>query len=327
MLDGVFGEAARVISCRLALLASVALAGLTACNGTLPPAPPHALVAPAPAQAPIQACWLEYGTATFPGTYGLAGASDDYHWDVTFSGILLRHPKGDLLLDVGKSTHFSDEVEDQHFLSRQLLKNIQGGGDWRLSVVQALQTVNENPASVKGILLSHIHGDHAGGMMDMPTTPVLLSQTELDFAKAERDKGGFDVVHAHALAVEQRGKGLKIDGPAYENFDSSLDYYGDGSIVIVPMPGHTPGSIGVFVNRSPSERYFHVGDASNTLEAVYKRRGKSVVLEFTDHDGGQADGMVAKLNQLHAQDASVQILPAHDRKAWIRIFGAPSACR
>jgi N-acyl homoserine lactone hydrolase len=313
-----------VIARRACLLfASLSLA---ACEPTLPPASPHAFVASAPHPPPIQVCWVEYATNVQPASYGLAGSSEDVRWDVTFSGLLIRHPKGDVLIDSGRSSHFVEEIETASFLPRQLLRSVQGGGDVVASAPEALRRVGEDPLQLKAIVLSHIHGDHAGGIMDLPGTPVILAPEELAYASQEKNKGGFDVIRAHALAVEARAQPIQFTATPYENFDRSADLYGDGSIVFVPLGGHTPGSIGTFVNRSPEARYFHVGDAVNLLEAVKRRRGKSIILEFTDHDGDQADAGVAKLTQLHAVDPSLVILPAHDREAWRGIFGAPSRC-
>jgi hypothetical protein len=84
--------------------------------------------------------------------------------------------------------------------------------------------------------------------------------------------------------------------------------------------------MGTFVNVSSGLRIFHVGDAVNTLEAMEKRRSKSVTLGITDHDGDLADRTAATIGQLHAQDPGIRILPAHDRKAWIGIFGGPGKC-
>ncbi len=302
----------------------LALLVLAACDPTLPAAPPHANVAPAPHPPPMGLCWLEYARDAMPGSYGLAGASAHEQWELTYSGLLVRHPRGDLLVDAGNSSHFSEEVETAGFVAGFLLKSAQGGHT--VALTEALRRAGEDPAQLDGIALSHVHADHAGGVMDLPKTPVLLSAEELAFAAREKDSGGFHVVQAHARSIEARAKPIAFTKTPYENFDRSADLHGDGSIVFVPLFGHTPGSIGTFVNLSPTVRFFHAGDAVNTLEAIEKRRGKSVLLEVTDHDGAAADAIAAKLNQLHAQDPALVILPAHDRRAWKQAFGAPGSC-
>jgi glyoxylase-like metal-dependent hydrolase (beta-lactamase superfamily II) len=194
------------------------------------------------------------------------------------------------------------------------------------SAVEALGGVGVQPAGLSGIVLSHVHGDHAGGLMELPGVPVLASEEEVAFAAGLKDNGGFHVIKAYAEAIGQRARPIRFAGGPYENFDRSLDWFGDGSVVFVPLFGHTPGSIGTFVNRLPAERIFHVGDAANSTEAIEKRRGKSVILEGTDEDGKRADAVVSRLTQLRGQDPLVRFLPAHDRDAWARVFGAPGRC-
>ena len=303
----------------------LSLLALSAC-GTLPTVPPHANVAPVVRSPPMQVCWVEYATDLRPAGYGLAGESTEEHWDITYSGLLIRHPSGDVLIDAGQSSHFSEEVRTSRFIPGLLLDAFQGGGTLVAHAPVALKAVGEDPSALRAIAISHIHGDHAGGIVDLPGPEVWLSQGELAFLKDEKEKGGFDVIQAQALAIEPRAKAITFAKAPYENLDESADPMGDGSVVFVPLSGHTPGSMGTFVNVSPELRIFHVGDAVNTLEAMEKRRSKSVVLGMTDHDGALADRTAARLGQLHVQDPGLLLLPAHDRKAWLAIFGAPQKC-
>jgi len=305
----------------------VALVALAACDPTLPKAPPHTAIIPKVRSVPLQLCWVEYATDTAPGSYGLAGSSDELEWEITSSGLLIRHPSGHLLIDVGNSSHFADERGTSNFIPGLLQKFIQGSGTVLATAPEALRRVGEEPSLLSAIAISHIHADHAGGVIDLPRTPVILSPEELAFIARERDQGGFHVLEADAKAIVGRARPIRFTSTPYENFDRSADHFGDGSVVFVPLPGHTPGSIGTFVNRSPTERFFHVGDAVNTLEAIDKRRGKSIVLDVTDHDSAEADATAAKLSQLHAADPALKIIPAHDRKAWRLALGQPGTCR
>ena len=67
-------------------------------------------------------------------------------------------------------------------------------------------------------------------------------------------------------------------------FDESADLYRDGSVVVVPLRGHTPGSVGVFVNLSPSRRLFYVGDSVDDEIGFERRVGKPLLLRDTDND-------------------------------------------
>jgi N-acyl homoserine lactone hydrolase len=312
--------APRTLACVISLLS------LTACASTLPAAKPRRHVAPEVRSPPFSVCWLEYANDTQPGGYGLSGSSDEDLWEITFSGLLIRHPRGDLLLDTGQSSHFQEEVSSAGLVSGLLLRAFQGGGTLVSRAPDALRHVGVEPSSLRAIVISHIHGDHAGGAVDLPGTTVLLSPQEIEFMKAEKESGGFDVIKAQAQAIEGRVKPIEFKKVPYASFDESADYFGDGSVVFVPLFGHTPGSVGTFINRSPTERYFHVGDGVNTLEAIEKRRSKSFTLGLTDHDSARADDAAAQIGQLHAQDPALVILPAHDRKAWAALFGTPGTC-
>jgi glyoxylase-like metal-dependent hydrolase (beta-lactamase superfamily II) len=304
-----------------------ALLGVAACSGTLPPAPPHAFVAPAPKGPPLQICWLEYTSAEQPAGYALAGSSTRKKWEVTSSGLLVRHPSGHLLIDVGTSTHFYDEIASAGFVARQYLKLGPGGVLSRKTATAALAEVGETPSQLRAVVISHVHADHAGGLMDLPGVPVLASHLELEFASKRKDRGDFAVVRQHAIELAKRGSPIAFEGGPYETFDASTDYFGDGSVVFVSLPGHTPGSLGTFLSRGAGRRVFHVGDAADSTEAIDKRRGKSFALSWTDSDGEVADVTVAKLRQLREVDPGLSFLPAHDREAWQAVFpGGPGTC-
>lgn len=298
-----------------------------ACSSTLAAAPPHALVVPSPQATPMELCWLEYSHTDKSAGYAHAGSSSRPAWHITASGLLIRHPKGHLLLDLGNSTHFDEELGELGFVERQYRKLGPGGLPTQKSIVQALAEVHELPSQLSGLVVSHVHPDHVGGIDNLPDVPVLLPQEELDYAARMNGRGSFAVTGAHALALARRGKPLTFATAPYETFDTSLDYFGDGSVVFVLLAGHTPGSLGTFVSRDAQRRLFHVGDAVDTTEAIDKRVGKSWALGWTDDDRARADAVVSVLSALHAQDPELRFLPAHDRDAWAALFpSGPGTC-
>jgi N-acyl homoserine lactone hydrolase len=69
----------------------------------------------------MQVCWVEFSTNEKSGGYGLAGRSDRDRWPITYSGLLVRHPQGDLLIDAGNSLHFDEEKKTAGFFAGILL--------------------------------------------------------------------------------------------------------------------------------------------------------------------------------------------------------------
>jgi glyoxylase-like metal-dependent hydrolase (beta-lactamase superfamily II) len=62
-----------------------------------------------------------------------------------------------------------------------------------------------------------------------------------------------------------------FEGGPYLGFPQSHDVYGDGSIVVVPAPGHTPGNVIIFVTLRNGTRYAFVGDLVWQLEGITLR--------------------------------------------------------
>ncbi|HLX39906.1 MAG TPA: MBL fold metallo-hydrolase, partial [Ktedonobacteraceae bacterium] len=120
--------------------------------------------------------------------------------------------------------------------------------------------LNSGRGKLDFALLSHLHWDHVSGIPDIPGVLLRINRVEYDAAR-------YGLFAANNGLVSQLMCDNPIDlfdcaGPAYEGFHSSYDLFGDGSIVLVPLPGHTPGNTGMFINRSNGSRIFLLGDAA-----------------------------------------------------------------
>jgi glyoxylase-like metal-dependent hydrolase (beta-lactamase superfamily II) len=71
-------------------------------------------------------------------------------------------------------------------------------------------------------------------------------------------------------------RAFTFDGPAVWGFPASHDVLGDGSIVAVPLPGHTPGSAGYVVSSGDGARWLFVGDAVWAREGIERPAAKGV---------------------------------------------------
>jgi glyoxylase-like metal-dependent hydrolase (beta-lactamase superfamily II) len=284
----------------------------------LPAAPGHARVAPAISAIPgLAACWVETGK-TF----------SNFSFGSTAGSVLVKHPAGDLLIDTGNSSHFAEEASVYPFWVRLKLKSLAGELNPKVPLPDLLRRIGEDPTKVRRAILSHAHLDHAGGLMDLPQMPVLLTREELQFANDPKVQAKGFTIAAHTqkfppVAVPT----LKFDATPYETFDESADLYKDGSVVVVPLRGHTPGSVGIFVNLSPTRRLFYAGDAVDDERGFEERVGKSLILRDSDNDGALADQIVGRLNDLHQKVPGLAIIPAHGRSAYKKFFpGGPLSC-
>jgi glyoxylase-like metal-dependent hydrolase (beta-lactamase superfamily II) len=115
------------------------------------------------------------------------------------------------------------------------------------------------------------------------------------------------------------------DGPPYENFSVSHDWFGDGSVILVPLPGHTPGSMGVFLNSVEGHRLLFIGDAAWSLDGVALPSHKARPLSLlTDEDPSLLSQTLWRLHHLQAHDRELIIVPAHDSTALQRVLSLGS---
>ena len=109
------------------------------------------------------------------------------------------------------------------------------------------------------------------------------------------------------------------DGPPVENFAASHDLFGDGSIVLVRMPGHTPGSLGVLVTRMKGKRLLFVGDTAWSRDAVAIPSHKLKLMSFVDDDPVQLGESLWRLHHLAQRDGDLIIVPTHDGAAFLAV--------
>src|SRR5215467_9325111 len=138
----------------------------------LPPAPPHARVIPTIANLPgLSACWIETGKTFSRFPIGMTAGS-----------ILVDHPAGDLLIDAGNSSHFAQDVSIYSFWLRVKLQSLAGQLNPEAPLPEMLRRAGEDPSKLRWAILSHVHLDHAGGLMDLPHLNVLMTREEILFA-------------------------------------------------------------------------------------------------------------------------------------------------
>jgi N-acyl homoserine lactone hydrolase len=231
----------------------------------------------------------------------------------------VKHPDGEILVDTGASPHLDQDLAEVDDFSAFLVKYNSGLMPRRALLADALEAAGSQRAKLR-ILLTHAHPDHAGGVAEIPDVPVLLSAEELAFTQATAKAGGNDdILPAHARAMRNRSVPLAfVDGP-YMGFAQSADLFHDGSVVAVALPGHTPGSIGVFVQLASGKRIFHIGDIALVMKSIDDNEPKGVLLSLiTDVDRQGAADAQALVARVHKADPSILILPAHDREQWAK---------
>jgi N-acyl homoserine lactone hydrolase len=271
-----------------------------------------------------QVCWLETSAFTMDAAMAGTGLRDTMVWDSTISSVLIRHAKGDVLVDTGFGPSAEAQMGELPDAGRAFGLQVVSGAKDRKSILDVLSTVHESPAQVTRILITHAHYDHLGGATEL-AAPVYVSSAE---AAWMADQAAHPTITPPSLVadVKPRLKVLAYDSGPYLGFDQSKDLYGDGTIVAVPLPGHTPGSQGVFLTLG-QHKVFLIGDAANILEAAERGLPKSAPIRAnTDFAPEIADSTTKRIADFHRAHPKVALVPAHDRTAFAAAFGQPSTC-
>jgi len=133
---------------------------------------------------------------------------------------LIVHPKGILLWDTGlpDSLITKPETLDIYHLTKSI------------SLQDNLKKINLKPSDINYVSVSHSHFDHMSNLDQFPNSTWILQKAELDYA--QKNSNPF-IVDASKLKSWKTAKKLLITG--------DYDVFGDGSVIILNTPGHTPG--------------------------------------------------------------------------------------
>ncbi|GAB3613698.1 MBL fold metallo-hydrolase [Humibacter ginsengisoli] len=260
-------------------------------TGQLPPADPPADMA---------LYQLPTGTYRTRAAFAVTGGSFRDRREFAATAILVRHPKGDLLIDAGFGAHV-----EQHI---RMLARMERAPLTRFRTARAqLDDAGYDLSRLLGVIVTHVHWDHVSGL-DSLQVPVWITPAEREYGASDSHGAVFRAVSAELEMHE-----YALEGPDYLGFPASHDVYGDGSVVVALSGGHTPGSVVVFVALPTGQRYGFIGDLTWQLDGIQRRAQRPWLLRRVA-DVEPAHVRTALDRSIALRDV-VRIVPAHDVRA------------
>lgn len=186
-----------------------------------------------------------------------------------------------------------------------------------IPTITALGRLPDAPA-LDFALPTHAHWDHVSGLLDLPDLPVYLHRREHDWI------GSGPVAPVGGVRDALRGRPVsdyELDGPPVLTFTASHDLFGDRSVILVDLGGHTPGSVGVLAHTARGWILI-AGDAAwHRLQIDKVRQKSSYPGALVDEDREQT---FRTLQRLHLARHAVTIIPTHDHQAALELPAAAS---
>lgn len=216
---------------------------------------------------------------------------------------IIEHPKGLVVVDTGFDKRVrSHPVLELSPIHNQINKPIQGEGQ---AVDEVLASMGIKPSDIQYVVLSHLHSDHADGARQLiGAEHIICSKDELDGATKS------DLMTKVSFLPQWR-KGLPLETFEFEEtgigpVGKSYDLFGDGTVLLVKLPGHTAGMCGVLV-RNNGKQLMMAADCGYTRSAYLEGIIPSVV-----NDVEAFRNSLSYLKELYEQPETIDVLPNHD---------------
>jgi len=270
----------------------------------------------------IKATFFQAGSCTHPEAIVIR----DGRWKTTsFPSVfaLILHPQvGYILFDTGYSDRFFEET--RHFPLRLYALTTPVFFQPEDSAVSQLQKQGIKPTTVQLIIISHFHADHIGGLRDFPTAKFVCFQSAYEAVKHRRGinalKAGFlsgllpSDFEQRAIFVED--KNIVSLPPEYAPFETGFDLLGDGSLLVVELPGHATGQLGLFFSDANHQSYFLIADACWLSRAYQEFVQPHPIANLIFANGQDYVDTLSKIHQLHQLNPELKIIPTHCKKTW-----------
>ena len=214
---------------------------------------------------------------------------------------LIEHPQGMVLFDTGMHPDCQHDAPGRIGGMADLFTvQLREGED----IGSRLEQLDVDPLRIEYLINSHLHFDHSGGNELVPNAKIIIQEKEWEAGHLP------ELVKANGYHAADYDHGHLIQTVRGEH-----DLFGDGRIVTIPTPGHTPGHQSLKVRLDS-------GDIVLTADACYLRETlTNLHLPHLVYDRMEMLNSLLLLRKL--QKAGARLYYGHDPEFWAQVPQAP----
>lgn len=207
----------------------------------------------------------------------------------------ITHPQGNVLVETGLPLELA---ADRGWWQGLDFMRVTMGEDNH--VVAQLRSHGIDPASIRHVVLSHLHLDHVGGIGHFPDAEFIVHRREWDYAHAP---DFLSVPLYRSQDIDRPGVRWRLLDLTEE--DPELDLYGDGRIRLHFTPGHSIGHVSTLA-AVDSGRFLLAGDAVS-VEEHYTRQSAGFWVDLA-----ALDRSITHLHDLERDEGVDVVVFSHD---------------
>lgn len=225
---------------------------------------------------------------------------------------VIEHDDGLVLFDTGQSR---DVVTDPDYYPGGITKLFMRNLFLRWDIGQEetlpiqLERAGYSAADVRKAVMSHLHADHVGNIADIPQADLYAAEEGLEFMRGP-DHPERHFIYRHRIEIPgAKWHSIKFeptDDPKLAPFTEAFDLMGDGSLMVLPTPGHIEGAISMLVRRGDASPLLFIGDLTYNEELLMNNQFPGT------GDKEELGKSFAKVRAMKERMPDLVILPAHD---------------
>lgn len=226
------------------------------------------------------------------------------------SAYLIEHPKGLIVVDTGWARSmspngvFDRKAQIRSLGSRLLYLVNQGVVENGQALDEQLLERNISPVDIDYLLLTHLDCDHANGLLPLADAKrILVSRDEM--------KGTSQGMMSRVRYQRKWWEGVALEqfdwNGSYGPFGRSYDLFGDGSIILVGIPGHSAGLFAVKVSNPEGKFVLLFSDGGYS-----KQSWEALITSGISEDKSEQKASLAWIREQCLDPDCIEALANHD---------------